>query len=43
MAGERRGDAILAFFGVPIAHEDSPQRAVLAGLDIVEGLKPYRE
>ena len=27
------GDAILAFFGAPIAHEDDPQRAVLAGLD----------
>ena len=30
------GDAILAFFGAPIAHEDDPQRAVLAGLDIVQ-------
>lgn len=37
------GDGILAFFGAPIAHEDDPQRAVLAGLDIVEGLNPYRE
>ena len=37
------GDAILAFFGAPIGHEDDPQRAVLAGLDIVEGLRPYRE
>src|SRR5688500_18776523 len=27
------GDAILAFFGAPIAHEDDPQRAVLAGLE----------
>ena len=26
------GDAILAFFGAPITHEDDPQRAVLAGL-----------
>ena len=26
------GDAILAFFGAPIAHEDDPRRAVLAGL-----------
>lgn len=25
------GDAILAFFGAPIAHEDDPQRAILAG------------
>src|SRR5204863_226329 len=36
------GDAILAFFGAPIAHEDDPQRAVLAGLGIVESIKPYR-
>jgi predicted ATPase/class 3 adenylate cyclase len=36
------GDAILAFFGAPIAHEDDPQRAVLAGLDIVAGIEPYR-
>ena len=37
------GDAILAFFGAPIGHEDDPQRAVLAGLDIVEAIRPYRE
>ncbi|MDA1349905.1 MAG: AAA family ATPase, partial [Chloroflexi bacterium] len=37
------GDAILAFFGAPIAHEDDPQRAVLAGLDIVEGIASYKE
>jgi len=36
------GDAILAFFGAPIAHEDDPQRAVLAGLGIVEGIADYR-
>src|SRR6266498_5488613 len=37
------GDAILAFFGAPIAHEDDPQRAVLAALGILEGIRPYRE
>jgi predicted ATPase/class 3 adenylate cyclase len=37
------GDAILAFFGAPIAHEDDPERAVLAGLGIVEGIEPYKE
>jgi class 3 adenylate cyclase/tetratricopeptide (TPR) repeat protein len=37
------GDALLAFFGAPIAHEDDPRRAILAGLDIVESIKPYRE
>jgi class 3 adenylate cyclase/tetratricopeptide (TPR) repeat protein len=37
------GDAILAFFGAPITHEDDPQRAVLAGLEIQEEIKPYLE
>ncbi len=37
------GDGILAFFGAPIAHEDDPQRAVLAGLDIVNQISAYRE
>ncbi len=37
------GDAILAFFGAPIAHEDDPKRAVLAGLDIIEGFQVYQE
>lgn len=37
------GDAILAFFGAPIAHEDDPQRAVLAALEIQEGIKEYAE
>ncbi|HKZ54267.1 MAG TPA: adenylate/guanylate cyclase domain-containing protein [Anaerolineales bacterium] len=37
------GDAVLAFFGAPIAHEDDPQRAVLAGLDIVAAIAPYRQ
>ncbi len=37
------GDAILAFFGAPIAHEDDPKRAILAGLDIVKEFAPYRE
>ncbi|HEU4355083.1 MAG TPA: adenylate/guanylate cyclase domain-containing protein [Actinomycetota bacterium] len=36
------GDAIFAFFGAPIAHEDDPQRAVWAGLDIVSGIATYR-
>lgn len=37
------GDAILAFFGAPITHEDDPQRAVLAGLEIQEAIKSYTE
>ncbi|MCZ6892176.1 MAG: AAA family ATPase [Chloroflexi bacterium] len=35
------GDAILAFFGAPIAHEDDAQRATLAGLDILQDIEPY--
>ena len=30
-----QGDALLAFFGAPVAHEDDPDRAVLAALDMV--------
>jgi class 3 adenylate cyclase/predicted ATPase len=37
------GDSILAFFGAPLAHEDDPQRAVLAALDMMSSIVPYRE
>jgi class 3 adenylate cyclase/tetratricopeptide (TPR) repeat protein len=37
------GDAILAFFGAPTAHEDDPQRAVMAGLEIVASIGLFRE
>jgi class 3 adenylate cyclase/tetratricopeptide (TPR) repeat protein len=37
------GDAILAFFGAPTAHEDDPSRAVLSGLEMIEGIQAYRE
>jgi class 3 adenylate cyclase len=37
------GDGLLAFFGAPIAHEDDPQRAILAGLEIAAGMQPYRQ
>jgi len=36
-----QGDAVLAFFGAPIAHEDDPVRAARAGLEIVEAMKAY--
>src|SRR4029079_9875268 len=28
-----QGDAMLAFFGAPVAHEDDPERAIFAALD----------
>src|SRR6266536_4503022 len=37
------GDGILAFFGAPLAREDDPQRAVLAGLEIVERMRRDHE
>lgn len=30
-----QGDAMLAFFGAPVAHEDDPDRAILAALDML--------
>src|SRR3984893_10982050 len=33
------GDGILAYFGWPATHEDAAERAVRAGLDIVEAVK----
>ncbi|MHA2251848.1 MAG: adenylate/guanylate cyclase domain-containing protein, partial [Candidatus Kariarchaeaceae archaeon] len=35
------GDAMLAFFGAPISHEDDPERAVLAGIDILHAVREY--
>jgi class 3 adenylate cyclase len=35
------GDAMLAFFGAPLAHEDDPARAVRAALDILEAIRAY--
>ncbi|KPL21793.1 MAG: hypothetical protein AMJ93_08785 [Anaerolineae bacterium SM23_84] len=37
------GDAILAFFGAPIAHEDDPERAIRAALEITAGAQRYAE
>jgi class 3 adenylate cyclase len=36
------GDGVSAYFGYPRAHEDSAQRAVQAGLDIMAGLTELR-
>jgi class 3 adenylate cyclase/tetratricopeptide (TPR) repeat protein len=35
------GDAVLAFFGAPVAHEDDAERAVRAGLEIQAAAKEY--
>ncbi len=38
---ELAGDGLLALFGAPAAHEDDPERAVLAGLRIVGDIETY--
>jgi len=35
------GDGVLALFGAPVAHEDDPERALLAGLRIVEEMEDF--
>ncbi|MBI1800118.1 MAG: AAA family ATPase [Chloroflexi bacterium] len=37
------GDALLVFFGAPVAHEDDPSRAVRAALDMVATTREYAE
>ena len=37
------GDAVMAVFGAPIAHEDDPERAVRAGLRILEAIGELNE
>ena len=36
-----QGDGICAYFGVPVAHENDPERAALAGLRILELMGEY--
>jgi class 3 adenylate cyclase len=35
------GDGIFALFGAPVAHEDHPQRALYAALQMRENLRRY--
>jgi class 3 adenylate cyclase/tetratricopeptide (TPR) repeat protein len=37
------GDGVMALFGAPVAHEDSPRRAVHAALGIQRALRAYAE
>ena len=36
-----QGDAMLAFFGAPIAHEDDPERAIFAALDMLAATEEF--
>ncbi|MES0344096.1 MAG: ABC transporter substrate-binding protein [Anaerolineales bacterium] len=36
------GDGVLAFFGAPLTHENDPERAVRAALDLQESIADYR-
>src|SRR5205823_1128025 len=37
------GDGLLALFGAPEAHEDDPERAIRAALNMQAAVTPYRE
>src|SRR5438105_8860697 len=37
------GDAVMAVFGAPVAHEDDPERAVRAGLRILDAITELNE
>jgi class 3 adenylate cyclase len=37
------GDGVLSFFGAPIAHEDDPERAIRAALDILAAIQAYEK
>jgi class 3 adenylate cyclase len=36
-----QGDAMVVFYGAPVAHEDDPERAVRAALDMIAAVRHY--
>ncbi len=42
MVGAYLGDGVLAYFGYPTAHEDDAERAVRAGLEIIDAVRKLR-
>lgn len=40
--GALMGDGMMAMFGAPVAHEDDPERATLAGFAILKAIAAYR-
>ncbi len=42
MVAQYLGDGALAFFGAPVTHEDDPERAVRAALDLQTNMHDYR-
>jgi class 3 adenylate cyclase len=43
MVEKYAGDAVLVLFGVPVAHEDDPERAVLCALGMQQAMKQVAE
>jgi predicted ATPase/class 3 adenylate cyclase len=37
------GDGLMALFGAPVAHENDPERAIRAGLDMQTAIQPLRQ
>ncbi len=37
------GDAVMAVFGIPVAHEDDPDRAVRSALEILQAIQRFNE
>ncbi len=37
------GDGVLVFFGAPVAHEDDPERAIRAALDLLASIREYEQ